>query len=203
MDPDDRQPLKPGLAGQESTPPVLVQSLLPADRVSFLQPLALTQQDSNPVVLAAMASLTFALLLVSALQIAVHERDQLAASYPRLASPLEHLCEPLNCRVKALRRIEGIVIDSSSFTRVGGDVFRLSLSLKNTAGIALALPSIELTLNDGQDLTLVRRVLDPQDLLASAEAIEAGTDWSPTVEVVLATSIAIGVNGYRLVAFYP
>ena len=203
MDPDDRQPLIPDPGREESTPPVLLQSALPAGEVSFLQPAPLTQQDSNPVVLAALASLTVALLLVLLLQIAVHERDQLAASYPRLAGPLERLCEPLNCSVKALRRIESIVIDSSSFTRVGGEVFRFSVALKNTAGLALAIPSIELTLTDVQDQVLVRRILEPQDLLASAEAIESGADWSPSVEVVLASTVAIAVNGYRLVAFYP
>ena len=203
MDPDDRQPLTPGLEGEESIPPVLVQGVLPADGVSFLQPPPLTQQDSNPVVLAALASLSFALLLVLVLQIAVHERDLIAASYPRLASPLEHLCEPLNCSVKALRRIEAIVIDSSSFARVGGNVFRLSVSLKNMAGLALALPAIELTLTDAQDNVLVRRVLEPQDLLTGAEAIEAGSEWSPSLEVALASPVATAVNGYRLVAFYP
>jgi hypothetical protein len=176
---------------------------LPADGVSILQPPPLTEQESNPVVLAALASLTFALILVLVLQIAVHERDRFAARYPSLASPLERLCEPLNCRVKALRRIEAIVIDSSAFTRVGGDVFRLSVALKNTAGLALALPSIELTLNDAQDNPLVRRVLEPQELLAGADAIESGLDWSTSVEVVLATSVATAVQGYRLVAFYP
>jgi hypothetical protein len=82
-------------------------------------------------------------------------------------------------------------------------VFRLSVALKNTAGLALALPSIELTLNDAQDNPLVRRVLEPQELLAGADAIESGLDWSTSVEVVLATSVATAVQGYRLVAFYP
>ena len=138
-----------------------------------------------------------------ALQVAIHERDQLAANYRILAGPLERLCEPLNCSVKALRRIEAIVIDSSSFTRVGGDVFRLSVELKNTASLALAIPSIELTLNDAQDQTLVRRVLEPQDLLASADVIEAGGAWSSSLEVLLPSPVAVAVNGYRLVAFYP
>jgi len=203
MDPDDRQPLTPDRVGEEPTSPLLVQSALPAGEVSFLQPAPLAQQDGNPVILAALASLTLALLLVFLLQIVVHERDQLAASYPRLTGPLERLCEPLNCSVKALRKIEALVIDSSSFTRLGGDVFQLSVALKNTAGLSLAMPSIELTLTDAQDQALVRRVLEPQDLLASAEAIEAGADWSSSVEVVLASPVAIVVNGYRLVAFYP
>ena len=203
MDPDDRQPLTPDPAGEESTPPVHVHNALPSDGVLFLQPASSNQHESNPVVLAALASLTLALLLVFALQMAVHERDQLAASYPRLTGPLERLCEPLNCSVKPLRSIEALVIDSSSFTRVGGDVFRLSVALKNTAGLTLAMPSIELTLTDAQDQALVRRVLEPQDLLASAEAIEAGADWTSSVELVLANPVAIAVNGYRLVAFYP
>ena len=203
MDPDDRQPLTPDQAGEESKPPLLVQSALPAGGVSFLQPAPLTQQDSNPVVLAALASLTLALLLVFALQIVVHERDQLAASYPRMTGPLERLCEPLNCSVKPLRKIEALVIDSSSFTRLAGDAFQLSVALTNTANLSLAMPSIELTLTDAQDQALVRRVLEPHDLHTNAETIEAGAGWSSSMEVVLASPVAIAVNGYRLVAFYP
>jgi hypothetical protein len=202
MDPDDRPALTPDPVGEAPTPPVLVPHLAFADGVSFLQPPPI-REDSNPIILAALASLTFALLLVLALQVAIHERDQLAASFPHLAGPLERLCVPLNCSVKALRRIEAIVIDSSSFTRVGGDVFRLSVELKNTASLALAIPSIELTLNDAQDQALVRRVLEPQDLLASADVIEAGGAWSSSLEVLLPSPVAVAVNGYRLVAFYP
>ena len=191
MDPNDRQPLILDQAEEAVTPPWLVQSA------------PLTQQNGNPVVLAALASLAVALLLVFALQIVVHERDHLAASYPRLTGPLERLCEPLNCSVKALRRIEALVIESSSFTRLGEDVFRLSVALKNTAGLTLAMPSIELTLTDAQDQALVRRVLEPQDLLANTEAMESGAEWSSAIEVVLASPVAIAVNSYRLVAFYP
>jgi hypothetical protein len=86
---------------------------------------------------------------------------------------------------------------------VGGDVFRLSVELKNTASLALAIPSIELTLNDAQDQALVRRVLEPLDLLASADVIEAGGAWSSSLEVLLPSPVAVAVNGYRLVAFYP
>ena len=47
-----------------------------------------------------------------------------------------------------LRQIDSVVIDSSAFSKVKGDVYRLSLTLKNTAPIDLAMPAVELSLTD-------------------------------------------------------
>ena len=79
------------------------------------------------------------------------ERDRLAAIRPDLKPTLEVFCRPLNCSVRALQRIDALVVDTASFNKIQTDVYRLSFTVKNLSGLALALPSVEVTLTDLQD----------------------------------------------------
>jgi predicted Zn finger-like uncharacterized protein len=153
------------------------------------------------------AGLALALLVLGALlalQIAVHDRDRLAMTEPGLQPMLQRLCEVLGCRIEPPRQIETLAIEASSFNKLRSDAYRLNFTLKNNAGTPVAVPSMELTLTDSQDQPVLRRVLAPPELGASAPVIAAGGEWS--------TSIALAVNGagqssriagYRLLAFYP
>ncbi|MEO7128035.1 MAG: DUF3426 domain-containing protein [Rhodoferax sp.] len=145
-----------------------------------------------------------ALLLVSlGLQVLVQERDRIAAFQPRSLGLLQALCVPLRCEVKPLRQIESIVVDSSSFRKVRDNVYELNLGIKNGASTALAMPSIELALTDSQDQPVLRRVLSPAQLGATA-VLAAGADWSGSLPVGVADStIAARIEGYRVLAFYP
>lgn len=145
-----------------------------------------------------------ALLLVSlSLQAVLHERDRIAAFQPHSLGLLQALCVPLRCEVKPLRQIESIVVDSSSFKKVRDNVYQLNLGIKNGASIALAMPSVELALTDGQDQPVLRRVLSPAQLGAAA-VLAAGADWSGSLPVGVADStLAARIEGYRVLAFYP
>lgn len=143
------------------------------------------------------------LLAVLALQVAVHERDRLAVLEPRAKPWLDELCAPLGCKVAPLRQIESLVIESSSFNKVRGSAYRLSISVRNKAAMPLAMPGIELALTDSQDQPVLRRVLLPADLGAAA-VIAPGAEWSTTLPVsVAANGQAARIAGYRLLAFYP
>ena len=61
--------------------------------------------------------------------------DCLPLRHPQLAPALAALCHPLGCAVQPYRRLEAIVIDSSSFNREGPNAFRFSLTLRNSAGL--------------------------------------------------------------------
>lgn len=148
--------------------------------------------------------LATALLLGLAAQGVLHERDRLLAFEPRLQPWLQLLCEPFNCRLSALRQIELIVIDGSSFTRIRGDAYRLNFTLKNAANTALAVPAMELTLTDSLDQAVLRRVLTPGELGASSGTLAPGADWSPSIALaVQAGGATERIAGYRLLAFYP
>ena len=150
-----------------------------------------------------LATLGFALSSVLALQMLIQERDEVASALPWLAPSLKVLCQPLNCTLRPQKNIDAILIDNSAFAKLTPESFRLSLVLRNKSATPVAVPALELTLIDAQDEVLVRRVLLSEELFASADSIEPGADWSPSVEVLLPTAVALRISGYRLLAFYP
>ena len=117
----------------------------------------------RPLVRVLLLLATLVLLGLLGLQLAVQQRDELAARFPRLQPALEMLCERWGCTIAPRQHIASIAIASSSFTRAKGDVYQLSLTLKSSASTELATPAIELTLTDVQDQPILRRVLQPSD----------------------------------------
>lgn len=155
----------------------------------------------KPVVRMVLGLVFVVSLLGLALQIAVQERDHVAALDVRSRPWLVKLCEPLRCELAPVRQIADVVIDSSSFNKARGDSYQLALTMKSTATIPLAMPAVELTLTDAQDQPVLRRVLLPTDMAAPAE-LPAKGEWGTSVSVLVTTGGA-RVAGYRLLAFYP
>lgn len=157
----------------------------------------------RPAVAALSLMVCLLLAAVLLLQVARTERDRLAANLPGLRPALESLCGPLRCQLAPLQRIDAVVIDASSFNKVRGELFQFDVEVRNTAGVALAMPSLELTLTDTQDQPLLRRVLAPAELRA-APALAAGGAWSGSLPVQLLPPLTgERVAGYRVLAFYP
>lgn len=158
----------------------------------------------RPRVRLALAGLVLLLAALLALQVGYQDRDRLALARPGLRPLLEAMCDVLHCQLGPPRQIESIVIDSSGFSRLRNDTYRLSFTLRNTASVPVAAPAMELTVTDAQDQTLARRVLTPADLGATPGAtLPAAGEWSRSVGVVLAADGGPRVAGYRLLAFYP
>ncbi|MGA8784007.1 MAG: DUF3426 domain-containing protein [Polaromonas sp.] len=171
----------------------------------------------RPPVRVSLAVLSLLLLSALVLQWVMQQKDSLAALEPRLVPVLQALCGPLRCEVKPPRHIESLVIDSSSFNRIGPDTYRLSFALKNTGITALEMPSLELTLTDTQDQALVRRVLAPGQFGATTATLASHSEWAGAVNLKVsadggraglplpssAPAIPLRVAGYRILAFYP
>jgi predicted Zn finger-like uncharacterized protein len=139
-----------------------------------------------------------------AVQMALHDRDRLAAAKPGLRPWLQAMCAPLGCSIGAPRQIESLSIESSSFNKLRPDTYRLSFTVKNNATVEAAVPAMELTLTDTKDQAVVRRVLAPADLHAPAPVIAAGAEWSGSVAIAVdANGVGGRIAGYRLLAFYP
>lgn len=152
--------------------------------------------------LSRLAAVVLALMLV--MQWLVHERDRLAAAAPGLAPLLEAACTLAQCSLAPLRQIESVQIDSASFNKVRPDVYRLSLTLKNTATTDLALPAIELSLTDTQDQPLLRRVILAGELGLPSEVLVAGAESIVSLTLsVKPEGSAERFTGYRVLAFYP
>lgn len=138
------------------------------------------------------------------LQVVFHERDRIAVMQPDAKRLLERMCVVLACRINPVRQIESVLIDSSSFTKVRADVYRLNFTLKNAAQIAIATPALELTLTDMQDQAVVRRVFTAGDFGSQPSAMEPGAELQLTVPVAVKLSAgSTKISGYRLLSFYP
>jgi predicted Zn finger-like uncharacterized protein len=168
----------------------------------------------SPWVRLALSLVALSLLAVLALQIAVHEKDRLAALRPDAKPWLDQLCEHMGCQVQALKRIESIAVDASSFNRINKNnpqlealtqSYKLSVTLKNTGTLPVALPHVELSLQDAQDRPILRRVLSPADLGASLAALPPSQDLAGSLTLQIDTAQLAGqrIAGYRVLAFYP
>lgn len=173
-------------------------------RLSFLRPVRARSGRSRPGMRVALVLLSLLLVAGLLLQVVVQERDRIAATEPATQPFLESVCAVLACKISPLRQIESVVIDSSSFTKVRADVYRLNFTLKNTALTAVATPAVELTLTDLQDQSVVRRVFLAPDFGARQAAMAPGSELaaSLSVSVNLPGDVA-RISGYRLLAFYP
>jgi predicted Zn finger-like uncharacterized protein len=151
-----------------------------------------------------LGGLCAALTCLLGLQLVVQERDRIAATEPASQELLGMVCAWFSCKVTPLRQIESVVIDSSSFTKVRADVYRLNFTLKSTAQTDLAVPALELTLTDMQDQSVIRRVLQGPELGLKKGLLGAGAELSASVPIsVKTTGSTERISGYRLLAFYP
>ena len=148
--------------------------------------------------------LAISLIVAAVIQWLYWERDRLVATNPQWRPLLQQFCQHLNCSVRAMQRIESVVIDAATFNKLGVDGYRLSFNIKNLSGVTLAMPSVELTLTDSQERILVRRVLSRQDLLVVSDDLPAGSELPVTVVMRIRLNEALPrAMGYRLLAFYP
>lgn len=190
-------------AGNESTAvPVTVPGQAPA--VSFLRGGPQKSLWRKPWVRVGLGFTALGLVAALALQVIVHERDRIAANMSDARPALAAVCEMLRCKVLPLRQIESVVIDSSSFSKLRGDAFRLAFTVKNTSPIDLAMPALELTLTDAQDQPALRRVFLPSEFGATSNALAAGSEWAASVPIgVQPMAGGERITGYRVLAFYP
>ena len=150
-------------------------------------------------------SAALAIALAVQMQGMDHPGHMPGMTMPAAKPALQALCAPLRCTVEPLRQIESIVIDSSTFTTVRHGVYRLNVVLKNRAPTEIAVPSIELALTDTQEQAVLRRVLQPSDMVGGAPGNIAGhAEWTAAMELSVTDEASIGrIVGYRLLAFYP
>jgi len=157
---------------------------------------------SQPAVRFAMGMLVIFLPITLLLQVAIHERNTLAAWKPEWRPVLETLCVALRCELAPRKHIASVVLTGSSFAHEARpNHYRLDISIQNQSSLAVATPAVELTLTDAQDQVLVRKVLDLSEIGAPAE-LAARSEWNGTLPV-MTQGLNLPVSGYRVMAFYP
>ena len=155
----------------------------------------------SPRMRALQAGAATLLLVALALQGLHHFRDVIAARWPDVAPALTAWCDAVSCAIDAPRRIEDVVVESTTLTRASApDAFKLSVVLRSRATMIVALPSIDLSLTDADGQLVARRMLAPRDFLAASAPMKPGTDTA--LQLVLTTGNA-RVAGYTVEVFYP
>ena len=158
-----------------------------------------------------LAVLSGVLVALLGIQWIVQYKDQIAETQPWSLPVLQAACASLKCSIKPLRRIDSVLIDSTSFTKLDNASFRLSFVLKNTANVPLEAPLLELTLNDNQDRAVLRRVLTPAQFgVETGALLAARSETGGVVNLTVASDEGVDsrvsaamVVGYRVLIFYP
>jgi hypothetical protein len=194
-------------SGPLSLPPSVdaaSREVVSLDSVSFLRGMGesdIWSRKSSRVILQLSVTL---LSMGLAGQWVYQERDRLAVMSPSWNSGLHTFCDAVGCAISPPKQIESISIENATFNKLDNSHYRLSLTLRNQANLALALPSLELTLTDLQDQAIFRRVLSTSDLMVSSDRLAPASEWPVTVTFSMQPETeTAGIVGYRLLAFYP
>lgn len=192
---------------QASEEPPAPEAMAPAPALpSFLDAGPPAQPPTKSPRRAALLTLAVLAGLLLMLQVLRHERDALAATHPGMRPVLAALCQLSACELSPMRRLDAIRIDGSSFTpeREGGG-YRLLFSLRNASAAALAMPAIELSLLDGNERPVIRRVFRPAEF-GAPDVLGPRAEQSAALALALKPVEGGGVApvvGYSLLAFYP
>ena len=184
----------------------------PGDRPSFVVRAERAERWRRPPVRAALAVVIVAGTLGLAAQAAVEYRDLAAARFPATRPLLVQACAALGCTVDAARVIDALAVESSGLVRVEkSNIYRLSVVLRNRAGIDVALPALDVTLTDSQGRLIARKVVRVADLGAAQATIGAGREIAlqATLQAAAAASAPAPalapetIAGYTIELFYP
>lgn len=171
-----------------------------ASRPDFLRRAELRARWRSTPARATLALACALSLLLLLAQFGHHYRDSLSSQWPRLRPVLATWCSLAACSLEAPRHLEDVFVDSSALTRAPGtDSYLLSLNLRNRGAVPLTLPSVDLSLTDGNGKLVARRALAPRDFRPGA-LLPAGAET--TLQLTLATGTS-AVSGYSVEIFYP
>ncbi|AOK30834.1 hypothetical protein AQ611_03930 [Burkholderia singularis] len=149
------------------------------------------------------AAIALAALLVA--QIAWWQRETLMIYWPSTQPLFSAACAQLGCAVTPPRAIDGLRLDASDLRQLDGpQTLELKMPLTNRYRVALAYPSIELTLLDEANNITARRVLAPLDYARPGTPIEAGLPAGTTQTMVVKIETAgVAASNFRVQIFYP
>lgn len=204
VDEDHAAAQTPPVHTPEPTPSMAAEPALAATAApvmpEFMRRAESSARWKRPGVRLALAGLSLLLVVLLALQVALHFRHALAALHPPLREPLNALCGIAGCEIKPWKRIEALSIDATSLNPIGSGGYKLNLALRNKTGVDVAAPSIELSLTDANGAPLARRVMGPEAMSPALTQINAESEQA--LSLVFSTG-GQRVSGYSVNIFYP
>lgn len=200
----------PPLDAPPAEPPVRTQLLdadtAPGDDI-LLQPSPLSTVYAKPAATHVGWPWTVATTLVFVVLIAqlmLAFRVDLAVKYPQVRPILDMLCEHAGCRVELPSDPDMVSIEASDLHPAKKGGLELTATLRNRAPHAQAWPQLELTLTDGADKPIVRKVIAPEQYLPATQSADDGfaANGEQAVQLLLDAG-TLPAAGYRLYLFYP
>ncbi|NHZ38796.1 zinc-ribbon and DUF3426 domain-containing protein [Massilia aquatica] len=147
-------------------------------------------------------SLVLAILLVA--QGVTTFRNILVAKFPAVKPMLVAACATLGCKLELPAQIDSLSIETGELQSLGSNAFTLSTLLRNQSDLTQAWPNIELALTDGNDKTLLRRVVVPAEYLPKGTVSAKGFTARSEQAIKLTFEVKqIKASGYRIAIFYP
>jgi predicted Zn finger-like uncharacterized protein len=184
---------------------------------SFVRQAERAERWRSPPLRAAMAGLATLLAALLVAQVAITYRDLVAAHFPASKPLLQSACAALRCTVEAARAIDSLAVESSGLVRQGrSNLYKLQLTLRNRAGIEVAVPAMDITLTDVRGAVIARKVLRAADMASTISgqgntgnttSLAAGRELAlvATLQSTAATPSGVPdvIAGYTVELFYP
>ena len=133
-------------------------------------------------------------------------RTEIAAQLPGARAPLELACRSLGCTVPLPKHTELLRTEWSELAVVPeqANLIRVSATVRNLAAYPQAYPNLELSLKDGEDHVLSKKVLLPKDYLNKTDAALGQFNGNSEVKVFMQLDVGmLRPKGYALMWFYP
>ncbi|WP_290644092.1 DUF3426 domain-containing protein [Aquabacterium sp.] len=182
MLPPSERPGKPGTRGRDKAdqPPEFLKR---AQRKAFWR---------HPAMRGVLSLMALTLAATLSLQLVHQFRDLIAAWHPASRPLLAQWCEMAGCKLAPPLRLEALQVDNLELVRTsseGPDSYRLTVVVRNQAGIDLAWPHVDLTLTDDNGAVIARRVFSPND----AQWLDTADPKANAADAAKAASMAASV----------
>jgi predicted Zn finger-like uncharacterized protein len=145
----------------------------------------------------------------------VGARHSLAAHFPAMSPAIEGISSVVGLKVENPRLLDRLTIESFELqASINPNVYSLSAILRNDASHVVRWPALELSLTDNSGGTLLKKVLLPEEYLASMLPILGNTDVNQVEKAGLKSNgelplklaievVDINPSGFSAALFYP
>ena len=140
----------------------------------------------------------WSLALTLVLQLLFVQRHTMPLYWPESESVIRQLCQSIGCQVRPLEDVQGLIIDSSDLIQ-RGEGHALRWTVRNATAHELRMTSLELTLMNGPEKVVLRRVFSPEQT-GAPEVLAQGQSWSG--ELIVRVDDDLKFSDYRLLSFY-
>jgi predicted Zn finger-like uncharacterized protein len=140
----------------------------------------------------------WSLALTLVLQLLFVQRHAIPAYWPESESVIRQLCQSIGCQFRPLEDVQGLIIDSSELIQ-HGEGHALRWTVRNATAHVVRMTSLELTLMNGPEKVVLRRVFSPEQT-GAPEVLAQGQSWSG--ELMVRVEDDLRFSDYSLLSFY-